>query len=233
MVCETTRVALFGKSVKEYRVRGMPPHWERIWSDEYVLDRLWERHSRGFAMNIYSLEQHDPALVRNARRRFGSWNETLRKVGLDPLQIRRNNELMAEEEVLKLIRHRWKSGASLNSIRLIKKGTQGMRLYIAGIEHFGSWREAVEAAGIDYDDVVYLRLAARKRVVREIKLRNREGRPLNDAAVSRGPVSDISLYSRALVAYGAWGKAITAAGLRYEDIRISTRQAAATDRGKP
>jgi hypothetical protein len=64
------------------------PRWEEIWTPEYVLDRMAELHRRNFPMNSYWVTRYEQALTGKAIQYFGSWDEALRRIDLDPEQIR-------------------------------------------------------------------------------------------------------------------------------------------------
>ncbi len=85
IVCETIRAAI---SRRKQRHRPVLQRWEDIWSPEYVLDRMAELHRRKFPLNFDWSKEHESALADKAIRDFGSWDEALRRIGLDPARIR-------------------------------------------------------------------------------------------------------------------------------------------------
>jgi len=48
------------------------PHWEPVWSPEYVLDRINEFHRRGFDVNYKAIYRRD-TVASHAPAHFGSW----------------------------------------------------------------------------------------------------------------------------------------------------------------
>ena len=65
------------------------PHWEPLWSAEYVLDRLAEFHRRGIDLSCSAISDRELALMDQTIGYFGSWDEALRRAGLSPNLIRR------------------------------------------------------------------------------------------------------------------------------------------------
>lgn len=92
-------------------------------------------------------------------------------------------------------------------------------LYSAAIHCFGSYRNAVKAAGVDYRSVQRLVPGRwnRQTVCRELRRLHREREPLHHAAAeTKYPALVLAAYRY----FGSYGAAINAAGLKYDDIRI-------------
>ena len=61
LVCEQRRAELMGRDVRTGR-KGrhlLIPHWEPVWSAEYVLDRIAELHRRGMDLNAATTFSED------------------------------------------------------------------------------------------------------------------------------------------------------------------------------
>lgn len=83
---------------------------------------------------------------------------------------------------------------------------------------FGSWRAAVEAAGFDYSKVAQRYCYwSRREVVRRLRAEARAGRAMNHAAVQ---VRESSLHQAATRLFRSWDKALGAAGMNPDDIRL-------------
>jgi hypothetical protein len=98
-------------------------------------------------------------------------------------------------------------------------------LVSAAAYHFGSYRGAVEAAGIDYALVLRRPRWTKKIIIGLIKQGRRSGADLNWGSVTRGGSALGDELSRAAFAslqprlFGSWEKALVAAGLDADDIR--------------
>ena len=60
---ERLRARFFVRTAKSHLIM---PHWERLWSKEYVLDRIAELHRHGVALNVQSFFErgHEPSRTR-------------------------------------------------------------------------------------------------------------------------------------------------------------------------
>ena len=106
------------------------------------------------------------------------------------------------------------------------------RLTSAAIRYFGSWRDAVEAAGIDYETVASLgRLRRRDKItkwtqetiVEEIRRLHAQGEDLTSTVVRS---SHLSLYATARRKdhFGSWSAALAAAGIDYAGLKQDARE---------
>lgn len=109
-----------------------------------------------------------------------------------------------------------KSGSRLDTT-YAKKNLRS--LLWASNRYHGSWRTAVESAGVDYDFVMLIAKRTswdKKRIKREILELHAQGEPLNsNHAQTKHP----KLYMAAVKKLGSWEKAITDAGLDYFNFR--------------
>ncbi|MEK7565276.1 MAG: hypothetical protein AAB501_03510 [Patescibacteria group bacterium] len=115
-----------------------------------------------------------------------------------------------KEMVVQEIRELHQNNGRLNSGHIKKD------LYAAAWKLFGSWKNAIEAYGLDYDKVRAQRphnsLSNKENIVAEIIKRHKQGLPLNGKSVMN---QDKSLYESARKQFGArgWQKALLVAGL--------------------
>lgn len=93
-------------------------------------------------------------------------------------------------------------------------------LLSAAAYHFGSYRKAIESAGIDYAQITRRPRWTRQSIIQLIKISRRKGEDLNWASVTRrrdelGKAAFASLQPRL---FGTWDRALHAAGLDAEDV---------------
>jgi hypothetical protein len=129
---------------------AMAPHWEKCWSLPYALDRLRWLHDHGFSVNYSRVATDEPGLAGYLRRVYGSWDQILAAVGLDPLTIRlaRAPKELTRDEVLAGIKRLHEESPSRLHIRA-SRVKMVSTLVTAGNRHFGSWQSALEMADID------------------------------------------------------------------------------------
>ncbi len=137
---------------EQLRARQMEPskcvsHWEPLWTTEYALDRLAEFRRLGWALNYYEIVRREPTLAGVMLRAFGSWDNALRRLGLDPVTIRRQKpgETLSAANVVERLRARHAAGSALNTAAL--EATDA-RLANAARRCFGTYAKALHAAGI-------------------------------------------------------------------------------------
>ena len=90
-------------------------------------------------------------------------------------------------------------------------------VYAAAERIFGSWGNAIRAAGLDYDQIRKYRRWNRMRVLSEIRKRYKNGQSLFSQYVQ---IHCKSLYMAAIHHFESWGEAIKLAGLDYDGIRV-------------
>jgi hypothetical protein len=122
-----------------------------------------------------------------------------------------------KDEILKELRRLHKAGANLSYNGL---ASAKQPLVSAAAYHFGSYRRAVELAGIEYATVLRRPRWTRTRIVSLIKSAHKQREELHWSAVTHrrdelGKAAFASLQPRL---FGQWQKALGAAGLKSEDV---------------
>lgn len=116
------------------------------------------------------------------------------------------------ESVIQAILRRERDGLPLHSEAV--RG-QARPLYGGAIRHFGSWRNALLAAGINARTVERRRGWDKAKIVARLRELCRRRRSLQQTAVQR---IDGGLCRAAFLAFGSWCKALIAAGINPETI---------------
>jgi hypothetical protein len=111
----------------------------------------------------------------------------------------------------------YKSGADLSYNALARRK---QALVSAAAYHFGSYRKAVERAGIDYADVIRRPRWTKQKIIALIKQAKRSGQDLHWSAVTKrrdelGKAAFASLQPRL---FGRWDRALSAAGLDADEV---------------
>ena len=123
---------------------------------------------------------------------------------------------------------RWTRKSIIEEIRRMKSA--GGELSYSSVErdhlnltraaawHFGNWRGAIEAAGIEYDDIRKYRRWNRERVVARIRELHKEGADLSWRAVSTRVDPPLAAAALRVEDFSSWRDAIEAAGLNSDDV---------------
>jgi hypothetical protein len=122
-----------------------------------------------------------------------------------------------KSEILQTLKKLHKEGKDLSYTQLAKRMQP---LVSASAYHFGSYRSAVEKAGIDYEDVVRRPRWTKQHIIKLIKQAKRDGDDLHWSAVTKrgdelGRAAFASLQKRL---FGSWDRALHGAGLDADEI---------------
>src|SRR5437867_1760791 len=122
-----------------------------------------------------------------------------------------------KEEILYSLKKLYKEGKDLSYNALARKK---QALVSAAAYHFGSYRRAVERAGIDYAAVTRRPRWTKQAIIALIKAGKRTGEDLHWSAVTKrrdelGRAAFAALQPRL---FGAWDRALAAAGLDADEV---------------
>jgi hypothetical protein len=124
---------------------------KRVWTDKKVVDELRALHQAGTPLYGYYLVKNGyESLFRGAIKRFGSWKKAVEAAGFNYEAVRKvRMNYWNKKRVIQEIQRLEKLGIRLSSSAIRRTRCD---LLGAGIVNFGSWCEAVEAAGINYQE---------------------------------------------------------------------------------
>jgi hypothetical protein len=177
------------------------------WSREEVLRVIAELSDEGRQLNSGYIARNYPALAYAGRKYLGSWEDAIRAAGLDYEAIRRKC-FWSRERIVAQIRELEAEGEQLFvSAAEVKHGG----LVGAAAVYFGSWRQAIEAAGFDYRKIKRQKEWSKKEVVAEIRRMRREGMELCTTIPVRRRYR--ILHAAAVRYFGSWAAAVKAAKL--------------------
>ncbi len=125
--------------------------------------------------------------------------------------------IWTKDSIVKALKKLHKQGVDLSYNRLAKKQQS---LVSASAYHFGSYRSAIERAGIDYAEVSRRPRWSKQTIITQIKKGFRDGEDLNWSSITKrrdelGKAAFASLQKRL---FGSWDRALHAAGLDADDI---------------
>jgi hypothetical protein len=198
----------YGGFYQALEAAGLPPPSGR-WSKRRIVEEIQERYVRGESLQFVGFK--DKALGYAAKRHFGSWLAAVKAAGL-------------ESKAPALLKTRdWSPDAVLQAIREQQDGTKVVApiwkndtgLYSVAKKHFGTWRNAVLAAGLQPTK----RCWSRELIIQEILARQKQGLSLNSGDHDR----DICLIAAALRYFGGWGAAKAAAGIDFTNLSNSQK----------
>lgn len=173
------------------------------WTRERIIRDILEREAEGRALTVGGAGV-DKQLYSAARRIFGSWRNAIIAAGIPPDRV--------------LTWERWSPAKILAKIRAISRRSRPLttgqveqrygNLVSAARRHFGSWSNAMLAAGVDPARMQRVVPWTRERVIEAILTRMLRSDPL----VAR-LIEPRSLVEAGHKFFGSWRAAVTAAGL--------------------
>ncbi|MBN2642338.1 MAG: hypothetical protein JXR78_11835 [Victivallales bacterium] len=90
-------------------------------------------------------------------------------------------------------------------------------VYAAAEREFGSWKDAIEACGLDYSLIRKYKTWTRQAVIEEIKKAYEEGEQINSQHMQN---NNKALYMAAVKRFRSWAQAVKLAGIDYDKVRL-------------
>jgi hypothetical protein len=185
------------------------------WSREKVVAEL--RRLQKQKADVSFTARRGTSLWTASIRYFGSYRAAVEAAGIRYQLIwRRRLSKWNKPKICEQLRqlHRAKRDISSRTLRKTRSS-----LHAAAIHWFGSYREAIAAAKIDYERVSRRskNCWCRDTVIKEIQRLHKLGQPMHHAAIER---THSPLVTVAYRFFGTYRKAVTAAGINYLDVRI-------------
>ncbi|MCX6365314.1 MAG: hypothetical protein NTX57_01200 [Armatimonadetes bacterium] len=184
------------------------------WTNDTILGEILRRYETQQDLSYSGLAREDLPLLRAAVRYFGSYPLAVAAAGLDYDELRRYRS-WTNERIIECLQELATQNADLSWRHVSLKLDPTLAAAAVKRHHFGSWRAALEAAGLDYDTIRRYHDWDEKEVVRRIQERHAKGEPLYAKALER---QDTALITAARRRFPAWHKSLEAAGLDYTEI---------------
>ena len=186
----------------------------RKWSKESIALEILSMYESGESLNYSSIANNNLALLRAATRYFGTWEAAVQFAGLDYDAIRRYKS-WTRERIIARIQELHAQGVDLSWRNVCLNVDPQLAAAATKKSHFGSWREALEASGLDYDTIRRYREWDDERILDMVREFHKDGKGLNAKNMEQ---EDITLITAARRRFDSWHQALSAAGLDYTEI---------------
>jgi len=190
---------------------------------ESVIQGIKERLKRGLRLNRGSVHASKASLLTSGIEYFGSWDNALKAAWVDSEAIHQalkpKRKYETKQDIIREIRARHKRKWAINHGELYHGKHQDGQLGVYAGKYFGSWNNALKAAGFDpikiqkHTSLQHLRYPDKQSVLKAMKRRNEKGRFMNYGGLAYGSDRDNPLLERASKFFGSWDSALKAAGL--------------------
>lgn len=123
------------------------PHWEPLYSDEYMMDRAYRYHSMGHRLRTTWICENDHNLWQHIHRKGITWESFITALGIPyPDAITERAPGITKEALLEGLREVAREEGETPKITRL---TQLNHLLLTGVRrYFNSYEEALEAAGL-------------------------------------------------------------------------------------
>ena len=179
------------------------------WSNDAIALEIRYRYESGLDLSYSGVLRENLSLLRAATRYIGSWQKAVEYAGLDYESVRRY-KLWTNERIILRIQELYAQDTDLSWRHVAEKIDPMLAAAATKKNHFGSWRTALEAAGLDYDTIRRYRAWSDDEVIRQVRDLHAQGAPLNAKQMEK---QDVSLLTAARRRFVAWDKTLSAAGL--------------------
>lgn len=189
------------------------------WSSDQVLReiRVWRDQGQALYANHVRLNYQE--LLAASIRYFGSWQKAVETAGIPYDQVRKYRQ-WSNEAIIQEIRDLHARGVDL-SFRAMALSQHNAMVYAAiRPKYFGSWKSALEAAGLESEEIYRYRSWEETDILEEIRRLKSEGADLSSKAMDE---SSNRLIATARRRFGNWGRALERAGINYDEIRRRKR----------
>jgi len=186
----------------------------RKWTKDSIAIEIVNMHDCGQSVTSSCMARTHASLLRAASRLFGSWEAAVSYSGLDYDQIRRYKS-WTREAIIERVQDLHAQGTDLSWRNVVLNVDAKLASAAVKKKHFGSWREAVEAAGLDYDAIRRYREWNDERVLNVVREYHASGKDLNAKNVAE---DDMALITAARRRFDTWPRVLVEAGFDYKEI---------------
>jgi Homing endonuclease associated repeat len=189
------------------------------WTSEHVLAEIRAWQDRGEPLYANHVRLNYQELLAASIRYFGSWQKAVETAGIPYEQVRKYRK-WSQETIIQEIRNLHAQGVDL-SFRAMALSQYNSMVYAAiRPKYFGSWKTALEAAGLEAQEIYRYRSWEETDILEEIRRLHAEGADLSSKAMDE---SSNRLIATARRRFGNWGRALEKAGVNYDRIRRRKR----------
>lgn len=184
-----------------------------IWDREEVTIRIKQLYRLNKDISYTGVLRRYPLLLFAAVHYFPNWGKAVTASGIDYTKVRRQ-QVWSRKRIQGELMQYQKAKEPLNYNEFQRRHP---KLLAASLYHFGGWKNALSAVGVNYQAVRKLERWNKKRVKTRIRTLKEKGVDLSWKAMFRqgyGVVVSMANYY-----YGSWSRAITKAGLNYRGIK--------------
>ena len=197
----------------------LSPSRNKNWNEQSVLEEIRSWHESAKPLYSHYMRQNYQELLAAGIRYFGTWRAAIEAVGIPYDSVRKYRD-WSKERIVEKIQRLQKDGVDL-SFRSMMLSTYAPMVYAAiRPNHFGSWKNALSAAGLAPEEIYRYRSWDDESILSEIRRLKEEGADLSSKKMDENANPLIATARRR---FGNWGTAVERAGIDYNSIRRRRR----------
>jgi hypothetical protein len=197
----------------------MPTQRNKNWNDLLVTEEVRSWHEAGKPLYSHYMRQNYQELLAAGIRYFGTWRAAVEAAGIPYDSVRKYRD-WSKERIIETIQRLEKDGVDL-SFRSMMLSKYAPMVYAAiRPNHFGSWKDALSAAGLAPEEIYRYRSWDDDSILSEIRRLKKEGADLSSKKMDE---TANPLIATARRRFGNWGAAVERAGIDYSAIRRRRR----------
>lgn len=191
-----------------------------VWDKPRILQKLRQLHRAGKDLSYNAMCRTIQPLVSASAYHFGSYRRAVEKAGIDYAGITRRPR-WTKPAIIRLIKQAKRNGEDLHWSAVTGRRDELGRAAFASLQPrlFGRWDRALQAAGLDAEEVSRYRKWDRNSIVFELKSRNQDGEALNSGALQQ---EDPGLHAAAVRHFGSYDSALR--GAKVDPHRVRQRR---------
>jgi hypothetical protein len=191
----------------------------KSWNETLVIEEIRTWHESAKPLYSHYMRQNYQELLAAGIRYYGTWRAAIEATGIPYDSVRKYRD-WSKERIIETVQRLEKDGVDL-SFRSMMLSKYAPMVYAAiRSNHFGSWKEALTAAGLAAEEIYRYRSWDDESIISEIKRLNEEGADLSSKKMDE---TSNPLIATARRRFGNWGAAVERAGIDYSSVRRRRR----------
>jgi hypothetical protein len=181
------------------------------WDKPKILKALRQLFKQKKDLSYNNMAKRHQALVSAAAYHFGSYRAAIEHAGIDYRFVLRRPR-WTKQMIIRLIKSARRAGEDLHWSAVTQRRDDLGRAAFAALQPrlFGRWDKALQAAGLDVDDVAIYRRWDAHSILFELRCLAQDGDAVNSGAIQR---EDPGLHAAAVREFGGYDQALRAAKL--------------------
>ncbi len=187
------------------------------WTKPEIIKAIKRHYNDDHDMTYHGMTKIDQPLLSAAAYHFGSYRDAVIAAGINYADITRRPR-WTRARIIQLIKQARRRNEPLNWAAVIRRSDELSRAAFAALQSrlFGNWDRALQAAGLDADEVCAYRRWTTDTVVAELRQRSANGEDMNSGTVQ---AEDARLHAAAVRHFKSFDTALKAAGIDPVEVR--------------